>query len=152
MDGDGFDDLAAAPAGGQGTDGGLIYYGGAAAPLTPAPLPSLGGLVGYGDAVGDIDADGYDDVLIGAVHEDGTGGVGLFRGYADADFDGSPLPDDCDDANPLTHPGAVDLPSDHVDENCDGAYAHGCDCAVTPTRASLSFVPLLAALAIRRRR
>jgi hypothetical protein len=38
----------------------------------------------------------------------------------DADHDGVPAPADCDDADPGVHPGAVELPSDGVDQDCDG--------------------------------
>ena len=46
----------------------------------------------------------------------------------DSDGDGSPDAEDCDDANPLIRPGAVDLPGNGVDENCDGV-----DARVVPT-------------------
>jgi hypothetical protein len=33
--------------------------------------------------------------------------------------------DDCDDSNPGIHPGAVDLPGDPIDQDCDGTAS--CD-------------------------
>ena len=42
---------------------------------------------------------------------------------ADADGDGYPAPDDCDDADGTTHPGAEDVPDDGLDQDCDGMDA-----------------------------
>jgi len=38
----------------------------------------------------------------------------------DLDGDGFSAPEDCDDSDPNTHPGAPDLPGDVIDQDCDG--------------------------------
>ena len=45
---------------------------------------------------------------------------------ADADGDGVPWCNDCDDANPSAHPGAPELCGNHVDDNCDGVVDENC--------------------------
>ncbi len=45
-------------------------------------------------------------------------------GYADADGDGVPACEDCDDANPLAYPGAIEV-CDGFDDDCDGTIDVG---------------------------
>jgi hypothetical protein len=49
----------------------------------------------------------------------------------DADGDGFPVPDDCDDLDPEVNPGAKEM-CDKIDNNCDGQIDEGCppDCVV----------------------
>jgi hypothetical protein len=45
----------------------------------------------------------------------------------DRDFDGSPVPADCNDGNPGIRPGAADVVDNGVDEDCSGADAENPD-------------------------
>ncbi len=76
---------------------------------------------------GDVDGDGYDDLLIGADGNDENGSkagqVYLVFGFPETDLDGdgysSTWDGDCDDTDPTVHPGAGEI-CNGLDENCDG--------------------------------
>ena len=53
----------------------------------------------------------YAQNACGGSYHDGTG---------DQDGDGACAPQDCNDADPATYPGASDPDLDQIDQNCDG--------------------------------
>jgi hypothetical protein len=57
---------------------------------------------------------------------------------SDDDGDGlSEQQGDCDDANPAVYPGAVDIPDNGVDEDCDGGDSHTLGLVFTPSESSV---------------
>jgi hypothetical protein len=52
----------------------------------------------------------------------------LVAGCTDADGDGTCAPEDCDDGNPGTHPGAAEACGNALDDDCDGATDEDCGC------------------------
>jgi hypothetical protein len=75
----------------------------------------------------EVCGDGKDNNCNGIV-DDGCPG----RGCIDADGDGygigdgCPGPQDCDDNDPDTHPGAAEICGDNIDNNCNGIVDDGC--------------------------
>ena len=63
-----------------------------------------------------------------AGNRDGTPSGRAWRvNSLDDDADGYSRPQDCNDADPAIHPGAVDIPDDGIDQDCSGADAVNLD-------------------------
>ena len=62
-----------------------------------------------------------------AISDDADTRLSCEEVQGDADLDGVRFPFDCDDTNPAIHPGAVDIPDDGIDQNCDGVDATNLD-------------------------
>ncbi len=138
VNGDGYDDLIVGAPGydGAGSEAGVavVYYGGPH-PDSSADLGFHGGAAGdyFGNAVagaGDVNGDGYDDVIAGA-HGNDAGGTNAGRAYV---YLGGMLPDGTAD---LTMTGAAagdyfgypvataaDLNADGYDDVIVGAYGN----------------------------
>ena len=160
VDGDGYDDVivGALYDDDNGTNSGSAYvYGGSSAGVDPSSETKLIAWDGaYGDwfgnsvsGAGDVDGDGYDDVIVGAYGDDDNGpnfgSAVVFEGecalstwYADTDGDGygdaSSSTDactaptgyvtdatDCDDTDNTVYPTATETTGDGVDSDCDGS-------------------------------
>jgi hypothetical protein len=69
-----------------------------------------------------------DDNCDGRADETAPGSAGNSTNTTDADGDGfSPAQGDCDDTNPLIHPGAPEICDDGLDNDCDGVADRSVD-------------------------
>ncbi len=91
-------------------------------------------------------------------HEDTGDDTGDDAGDDDLDGDGTPNDLDCAKNNSAVHPGAIDLPDDELDQDCDGfkastSFGGGCDgCSTQRGRGGAAlFGAVVAALLTRRR-
>jgi hypothetical protein len=140
VNGDGFGDVVVGASlydNGETDEGGVFVYlgdtGGLADEASIMDNDQASSNLGLSVAgAGDVNADGYDDIITGAQKYDGPGltdqgRVYVFLGSAcvgadgiDEDGDGFLCPFDCDDSDIDVYPGAGDATCDGIDDDCSG--------------------------------
>jgi uncharacterized protein (TIGR03382 family) len=131
LDADGDDELfVGAPdiSNGERNTGVLYMFPGDPAGLADTPTWTFEGVdelekIGEVLAVGDLNGDSVDDLVVSSEYANQDGTVRVFFGEApDPDGDGYTT-DDCAPQDPAVHPGVSEIDGDGVDQDCDGLDA-----------------------------
>ena len=126
MNRDGYEDLIVGmPAYSSNLGRFAVHQGSSSGPASTASSTVSGTTssmqLGYAvNGAGDVNGDGYSDVIVGApYYSSNTGYAAVYEGYADNDGDGASNLTDCDDADATVYPGASEY-CDTKDNDCDG--------------------------------
>ena len=127
--GDGYDDVIVGAMNYDSIRGRAYVYDGSATGVSSTVATTLQGESidsEYGRSVsgaGDVDGDGYDDVIIGAPRFRGDVGRAYVHGglTEDGDGDGYDASVDCDNDDATVYPSATEVAGDELDQDCDGS-------------------------------
>jgi hypothetical protein len=131
VDNDGYDDVLIGIYGDSSYSGGAQLFLGSASGIPSSYTQSFRGSASYEylgsalDGAGDVDGDGWDDIIIGAYRYTGSksavGKAEVYRGYSDVDGDGVVGADDCDDKDAKVGVGKTR----YIDDDGDGFGGEG---------------------------